>query len=260
MSTWSHGKSTRVLLLLALILALTASFLTFDWTQYAFGLVRIADPERLYTRITKTLASFLVFLLALSVGEDGINRRDPNKLRACFVAIFSGDLLFLLDEFSPYFDYVAILMFLLGHVLVILRNGQGLHAHFQHKQKPGDYIIDIASAVGILLFTFLLFWLTLLEHLRGDPLLYILIVYALVLDASLWTGLVALRAGYFPRSNALMIAIGATCFFIGDYLVGFNLSLEPSLQRAVTLFLTWVFYTPAISLFALSGYRWNSSA
>jgi hypothetical protein len=40
-------------------------------------------------------------------------------------------------------------------------------------------------------------------------------------------------------------------------LVGFNLSLEPSLQRATTLFLTWLFYTPAITLLALSGYRWS---
>ncbi|MFN2169191.1 MAG: hypothetical protein ACK2U9_23400, partial [Anaerolineae bacterium] len=67
----------------------------------------------------------------------------------------------------------------------------------------------------------------------------------------------ALRAGYFSRTNALLIAAGATCFFAGDYLVGFNLSLEPSLQRAATVFATWAFYAPAITLLALSGYRWG---
>lgn len=67
----------------------------------------------------------------------------------------------------------------------------------------------------------------------------------------------SLRVSYFPRINALLIALGATCFFINDYLVEFNLSLAPSLGRATTLFLTWVFYAPAITLLALNGYRWG---
>jgi hypothetical protein len=47
---------------------------------------------------------------------------------------------------------------------------------------------------------------------------------------------------------------------VGDYLVGFNLSLVPTMERVTTLFLTWVFYTPAIALLALSGYRWKGRA
>jgi hypothetical protein len=75
-----------------------------------------------------------------------------------------------------------------------------------------------------------------------------------------WTAGKRTRVGYFPRTNAMLIAIGATCFFVGDYLVGFNLSLEPTMARATTLFLTWVFYAPAIALLALSGYRWTATA
>ena len=72
-------------------------------------------------------------------------------------------------------------------------------------------------------------------------------------------GWINLRTGRFPRRNALLIAIGASCFFIGDYLVGFNLSLGPSMARVVTVFLTWLFYAPSITLFALSGYRWDDA-
>jgi len=116
---------------------------------------------------------------------------------------------------------------------------------------------DIGTAAAIVALTAALFVATLLGHLQGSSMLYVLLVYAVVLDVSLWMGWASLRIGYFPRANALLIAAGATLFFVGDYLVGFNLSLQPSLERATTLFLTWVFYAPAIALFALSGYRWS---
>ena len=256
MADWTRGKQKRVCILLGLIIALTASFLTFDWTQYYFDLVRVSDPELMYTRIAKTLTSFLIFLLAMSAGDDGINETDPRKLRWAFVAIFAGDILFLLNEIHPAFDYAAILSFLVGQVLLVLRNGQGFRAYFQRKSGIGTYAGDILLGLAIVVITGLLFALTLLENLQGSPLLYVIAVYALFLDVSLWTGWTTLRAGYFPRANALLIAAGATCFFIGDYLVGFNLSLEPSLQRAATVFATWAFYAPAITLLALSGYRW----
>jgi hypothetical protein len=257
MADWTRGKQKRVCILLGLIIALTASFLTFDWTQYYFDLVRVSDPELMYTRIAKTLTSFLIFLLALSIGDDGISPTDARKLRWAFVAIFAGDILFLLNEIHPAFDYAAIVSFLVGQVLLVLRNGQGFRAYFRRKSGIGAYAGDILLGLAIVVITGLLFAPTLLENLQGSPLLYVIAVYALFLDVSLWTGWTTLRAGFFPRANALLIAVGATCFFAGDYLVGFNLSLEPSLQRAATVFATWAFYAPAITLLALSGYWWG---
>lgn len=257
MADWTEGKGWRVLVLLGLIIFLSASFLTFDWTQYLLDQVRISDPELMYTRAAKTLTSFLVFLLAIGVGADGLGAADTRKLRYAFVAIFCGDLLFLLDELHPAFDYAAVLAFLVGQVLIILRNGQGLREYLRGKPDAGRLGRAAALGAGVLLMTAVLFVGTLLQHLRGSPMLPIIAVYAVILDLSLWTGWMTLRTGRFPRRNAILIAAGATCFFVGDYLVGFNLSLEPSLQRATTVFLTWLFYAPAITLFALSGYRWS---
>ncbi len=253
MNHWTKGKQTRVLILVGLVVALTASFLTFDWTQYALGIVRVADPELLYSRLTKTLTSFLIFLLALSVGADGVDAGDPKRLRRAFIAMFAGDFLFLMNEFNPAFDYAAILSFLIGHVLIIIRNGHGLRAYWQEGKRRAA---DVISALAIVALTAALFIATLLPHLRGSPMLYVIAAYAVVLDVSLWMGWASLRIGTFPRANALLIAAGATLFFVGDYLVGFNLSLEPCMERVTTVFLTWVFYAPAIALFALSGYRW----
>ncbi len=258
MADWTKGKQMRVCILMGMILVLAASFLTFEWTQYYFGLVRISDPELIYSRVAKTLTSFLIFLLALSVKDDGIDASDPKRLRWCFSAIFAGDLLFLLDEVHPLFDLAAVVMFLFAHLLIIVRNGHGIRDHLRGPRTAKQRLTDILLGVLILALTYILFTATLLEHLRGSPLMVVLAVYAVVLDVSLWVGWASLRIGYFPKANAVLIAAGATCFFVGDYLVGFNLSLEPSIQRATTVFMTWVFYTPAVVLFALSGYRWNS--
>ncbi len=257
MSDWSTGKQKKVYLFLIIILTLTASFLTFDWTQYSFGIVRISDPEWLYSRFAKTATSLTVFVLVFNIGMDGMEPSDTKRLRWCFLAIFTGDLLFLLDEISPIFDLFAVMAFLTGHILVILRNSHGLSQYFRGKLQVSALLFALLSAVGIFILTIALYLFTLHPLVKGSAFQFIFPLYALVLDLSLWTGWMTLRSGYFPRQNAILIAIGAACFFVGDYLVGFNLLLVPSLQRATTLFTTWIFYTPAITLLALSGYRWG---
>ncbi len=257
MSDWSQGKQIKVYFFLTMILVLTASFLTFDWTQYYFGIVRSSDPEWLYSRLTKTATSLVVFLLAFSIGGDEMDPSDHRRLRRCFLAIFAGDLLFLLDEISPLFDLFAVLAFLTGHILVIVRNAQGLLPYFRRKLPASSFLLAVLSATAILFLTGILYIFTLFNQVRGSPFQYVFPVYALVLDLSLWAGWMTLQSGYFPKPNAVLIALGATFFFVGDYLVGFNLTLAPSLQRTTTLFMTWIFYAPAITLLALSGYRWK---
>ena len=110
----------------------------------------------------------------------------------------------MIAEIHPAFDYAAIIMFLIGHLLIILRNGQGIRAYFRAKLRLRDWIGDIGLGIGIILLTTLLFTFTLLPHVQGTPLLYILIIYALVLDLSLWTGWTSLRVGHFPSRNALL--------------------------------------------------------
>jgi hypothetical protein len=257
MQQWSPGAARRVPVILFAVTALFASFLTFDWTQYWLGTVRLADPELMYTRITKTLTSLLVFILVFTIGGDGADPEDTKRLKRCYAAIFSGDLLFLMDELSPHFDIAAIAMFLAGHLLVIARNGRGFPAYIRGRKGLKGLLPDILSALCIVTVTVSLFIATLYDHLKGTPLLYILSGYSVVLVTSLWTGWASVRIGRLPRVNTVLIACGASCFFVGDYLVGFNLSLGATMGRATTLFLTWVFYTPAILLIALSGYRWG---
>jgi hypothetical protein len=67
----TEGIGTRVLVLPGLIILLSASLLTFDLPQVDLGQVWESDPELMHTRVTKTIASFLIFLLAWSGGGGG---------------------------------------------------------------------------------------------------------------------------------------------------------------------------------------------
>ena len=79
--------------------------------------------------------------------------------------------------------------------------------------------------------------------------------YALIIGGSLWAAFVALTTGFFPHSNATLIAVGVTLFFLSDVCVGFYRSLPRGYPQVFATYLTWVFYAPALVLTALSAYR-----
>ena len=72
--------------------------------------------------------------------------------------------------------------------------------------------------------------------------------------ASFWAALVAFQVGFFPRGNAILIAVGVGCFFLSDVCVGFYRSLPKNDSMVFATYLTWVFCAPALVLTALSGY------
>ena len=134
-------------------------------------------------------------------------------------------MLFLLDEFSPLFDIFAVGMFAIGHLLIIWRNGQGFWEYRRGlRSNPRQMAWDVGTGSGLIIISILLFVLVIYPLVIGTAWLFIMPVYAMVLIISLWTGWASLRIKYFHLTNAKLIAIGATCFFIGDFLVGINLS------------------------------------
>ena len=44
-------------------------------------------------------------------------------------------------------------------------------------------------------------------------------------------------------------------FFIGDFLVGLNLSTDPGIKKMIFESLIWMFYAPALLFLAFSGYK-----
>ncbi len=73
---------------------------------------------------------------------------------------------------------------------------------------------------------------------------------------SLWMGWGTLIRSFYPRLNAWFIAIGITNFYFCDISVGLSTDLTGTTAGAILKNLVGFFYTPALVLLALSGYRW----
>ena len=104
---------------------------------------------------------------------------------------------------------------------------------------------------GSLLIMFLVFYPKLKDN---RPYFALLTGYAVVVGVSFWAALVAFQVGFFPRGNAILIAVGVACFFLSDVCVGYYRSLPKNYTMAFATYLTWIFYAPALVLTALSGY------
>mgnify|MGYP006278184347 CR=1 FL=1 len=245
-------KEKKFFLLLAVIIFLYGSFTTLDWTLFFFGIAPLKQPEIIYTRITKVTSAFLCAILAWISGKDGFKKKDTMKIRIVFASIALGEIIFLMDIYI-----LGVISFALTQILLIWRNGSGIMEYFQNTNKKEQYtkaVLTGAVVVGIMI---ILYLFVIYPVLSKSPLFLLISVYAILLSISLWMALMSIHINYFEKKNAFLIAIGMSFFFIADFLVGFNLSLEIGIERVITHYLTWIFYLPALLLLALSSYQWK---
>lgn len=86
----------------------------------------------------------------------------------------------------------------------------------------------------------------------------ILAIYFCFKCTSVLASFAAIVIGKMPRFNAILVATAMVSFFLCDHTVTGNLLLGQETEKVpyiVTSSLTWMFYGPALTLLALSGYR-----
>jgi hypothetical protein len=81
------------------------------------------------------------------------------------------------------------------------------------------------------------------------------VLYGLILSISLWAGIANFVLSLFPDKNSKVIAIAMVFFYLGDILVGLDGLLSSGPIWLIATSLIWVFYTPAITLLAISSYK-----
>jgi len=252
----SHKKKITILAILGFLCILYGSFITLDWTQHFFNMDNPAAPELPYSRATKVLFCFMCAVLAWMIGKDGLNRVDTRKVVIIFSLIIAGDICLVIFP-TP---YVGIALFIAAQVFLILRNGQGFRQYNKSGDRKRRVLWDAVTGAIIAVILVLYVSLVLIPLLQGSYLLYFIIVYGLLVCVSLWTAWAAVRIGYFPPLNAWLIAIGITFFFTDDLFVGLNMSLPTTtIARSLVTYVVWIFYSPALALLALSGYRWGKT-
>jgi hypothetical protein len=242
-------KRVAVMVILAIILFLFGGYTTLDWFQFMTGIANFAGPELPYVRATKVAVSFLSAILVFIVGRDGFDRKDTKRLILAYAAIAIGDIFLVFD-----INMVGMLVFAFAHVFFIIRNGWGLKSYLSVKLSKNKFR-DIVTALVILAVAGGVMGGFFLPVMGAGLMFYMLLGYSMFLGVSLWMAWAAVRIGYMPKGNAWLAAIGLTCFFISDLLVGVHFATVPGRDQTFAIYLTWIFYTPGLVLPALSGYK-----
>lgn len=242
-------KRGAVIFILGVILFLFGGYITLDWFQFITGIANFARPELPYVRATKVAVSFLSAILVFIIGRDGFDRKDTIRLILVYAAIAIGDIFLVFD-----INMVGMLVFAVAHVFFIIRNGWGLRAYLTAKSGINRFW-DIVTAFIILAIAGGIMGGFFLPVMGGGLMFYMLLGYSVFLGVSLWMAWAAVRIGYMPKGNAWLAAIGLSCFFVSDLLVGVHFATQPGRDQTFAIYLTWIFYTPGLVLPALSGYR-----
>jgi hypothetical protein len=242
-------KRAAVIAILAVILFLLGGYTTLDWFQFLTGIANFARPELPYVRATKVAVSFLSAIMVFIIGKDGFDRKDSIRLVLAYAAIAIGDIFLVLD-----INMVGMLVFAVAHIFFIIRNGSGLRGYLV-AQSNVNRLWDIGTAVLILALMGAVMGGFFLPAMGAGLMFYMLLAYSLFLGVSLWAAWAAVRIRYMPKENAILVAIGLTCFFVSDLLVGVHFGTEPGRSQTLAIYLTWIFYTPGLVLPALSGYK-----
>lgn len=197
----------------------------------------------------RILVVVLCNILIQLIGRDGEGHRLATLLGIAFVLILVADLVLTFHQVIP-----AVLTFLVAQLLLAARHLRGFGAAWSsgalRRRLP---FLVVVGVVELTLIGATLGGLC-LPLLGPTPQFFGIAVYALALGFSVWAAYAALVIGHFPKANAVLVAIGMTCFAACDVTVGVSIAVPPDQPLYALQYLTWTFYTPALVLLVLSGY------
>jgi hypothetical protein len=190
--------------------------------------------------------------LVFFIGNAVVTRKDTLMLSAGFVLTLVADW-FLVATESQFL--VGVGLFVVVHILLTVRHAQGFGDSLSPERRARTLRLLALTALAAGGVTALLLSQVMHILLRSGR-TAIEVGYVLILTVSMWMGWGALIRGFYSRLNAWFIAIGITSFYLCDVSVGLAADLQGTTIGEVMKILVGFFYTPALLLLALSGYRW----
>jgi len=231
------------------ILAPVFAALTFlDWYRFAHGI----GEETLWmaARVMKLAFTAVCAATVWAAGDRALDRRDRWSLSAAFAVILAGDAAFFLGWSAP-----AVGVFALAQVAITARNASGFPAFVRAGGLRAHAARAVVAGVVVLLIDGAVIAAAFRPFLGGaEPAVAAVgVIYALFLSASVWAAWMAPVIGRFASTNAWMIAVAMTMFYLCDVTVGLGGVHEGTAAGTVARNLTWAFYGPALVLLARSG-------
>jgi hypothetical protein len=244
-----NPKRAWVLGILGAILLLAGSVFGVDWMDFFNG------TRSLYPAIGKPVITLLGLVLVLMVGRNRLSGKDWGLLFAAFLCMLPTDILMSVVAVSSALS-VGSWVFMVGgvlsiaaHVFLIIRLAHGVP--YLKRFRPAEWWLPILIFGGTAVIVLIL-WPDIVRvgHAVIAP------IYTAFFCTTMWFAWETVRFKLYPKANALMVAIAATCWFATE-ITGeiFNLGLGTISE--VMFRVVWVFYGTNVVLWALSGYRWS---
>jgi hypothetical protein len=244
----SHRKETAVLAVMGVILLLTGTYAGVGWSSYLYGFHSGFPTGAGYAR------TILCVVMVLLIGAyDNVTRKDKRLLLAAFGLTLVADFFLILLDWMM----IGTVLFLGVHAIFIARHAKGFRDSLARAARIRT--LRRLAATGVVAFggsTVLLICVA--PILRRNGQLAIDCVYIFVLALSLWMAWGTLIRREYPRFNGRLIASGMTFFYFCDVSVGLAAPLQGTAAGGILNNLVGFFYTPALVLLALSGFRFRS--
>lgn len=242
-------KEIAVLVLVAVTMFVTGSYVGVDWAAYFHPFQSRFPAVAGYAR------DVLCAAIVLLVGRNRISSRDWRLLLAAFALTMVADwFLTLNDQPLP-----GTVIFLGVHALLIVRHAQGLRSSFARAERGRTLRLMIVSAL-VCYGAAVALIVTVAPILKRSGQFALDSIYLLFLATSLWAGWGTLIRRAYPRLNAWFIAVGMTFFYLCDVTVGLAVAQSGTPTGRILNDLIAFSYTPALSLLALSGVAWGPRA
>jgi hypothetical protein len=243
----SKKKKVFIQVCVFIILILGIWFAILDFSRF-IGLKYYYGVGTSY--VLKRIAVVLAAAIAWAVGKDGFDDRDSRLMKVVFIAVCCGELAFFLNRFD-----IGIGFFAVCQTILIIRNGKGLKRKLEYANCGQKGKLKLAAA--IILMSLAAVAVIFYPVIRNNKLILLACLYGLILGTSLWTGIANWVLGLFPEINSKMTVWGMLCFYCCDILVGPDAIMNIGFSWLIVNSLIWVFYTPALTLLALSCYRYK---
>lgn len=225
---------SKIAIIVSLILLVSGGFIALD-------LVKVPSL------VLKGVIVFLTSLLVFVINKDALSKKDTNLLKIIYILIILADISLVLFKKS----YTGIILFSFAQCFIIYRNCGYIYRRYSVKEIVDKYNILFLLILSIMLVLYLIF----IRQYTSDSFLFILFIfYGIIKSSSVFSAILSFRFKVFPKINGLLLLLGIICFYLCDLNVGLSMVLKEGLVRDISSILIWIFYTPALSLIALSGY------
>lgn len=249
------SKFKFVWIIIFLIIFISGSFITLDWARLFIVKEELKYNRFLYTYIAKFLIVILSTTLVFIIGENGLSHSDTKNLKFIYIFIILADISLVIFK-EP---YIGIILFSIVQLGLISRNGSAILKNFTiDKSKVLSNNIFINTVLATVLFILIIMKVA-NNLMKESTLFYILKFYVVLLSASLLIAIANLLLKIFPKPNSILVTIGMFFFVLCDLNVGLTMALQLGNFSLITDSLIWMFYTPALTLIALSGYNYYES-